>query len=112
MSIGMTADEYWHQPPLLAKACREAYKLRVRHENEVSWMQGAYFMSAVQTALGNSFGKKGGKKQKYLEKPFDLGLETEWEKQARAKREREKIIANLTLWKQAWDLQNKSGEIK
>lgn len=106
----MTADEFWHKPPLLAKACREAYKLRVRHENETAWMQGAYIMNAVQAAISNTFGKKGGKKTKYLEKPFDLGLETQREKAIKAKQERDKIIASLSAWKMSWDLRQKSGE--
>ena len=106
----MSADEYWHGPPALVKSYHEANKLRVRHENELAWMQGAYFMNAVQVALGNSFNKKGSKKNKYMEKPFDLGLETDAEKRVKAQRERDKIIAKLTMWKQSWERRNKSGE--
>lgn len=112
MSIGMSADEYWHGPPQLIRVYKEAYKLRVRHENEYAWLQGMYVHQGVAVALSNGFGKKGGKKVKYPEKPADLGLETEWEKQDKARKERDKIIANLSLWKHQWDRARgkKSGE--
>lgn len=61
-------------------------------------------------ALANGFGKKGSKKAQYPKVPFDMGLNTEAEKREKAKREREKIIENLTLWKKAWDRQHKGVE--
>lgn len=68
--------------------------------------------SAVGTVVSNAVGGKG-KKAEYIKEPVDLGLETEAEKEERARREREKIIANLTAWKKAWDKQHtKSGETR
>ena len=109
MSIGMTADEFWYASPLLAKAYREAHKLKRRQRNEYAWLQGLYVFSAVSTAVANAMGTKG-KKPEYIKQPVDLGLETDAEKASRAQREREKIIANLTAWKKSWDRQQKSGE--
>ena len=106
----MTADEFWCASPLLATAYRDAYKLRQRHENDLAWLQGVYFYSALGSVIGNMFGGKGSKKQEYFRKPLEMGLETEAEKADRVQREREKIIANLTLWKKMWDAQHKSGE--
>lgn len=106
----MSADEFWNGPPRLAGAYAEAYKLKMRHENDVAWLSGAYMFDAVQVALANGFGKKGAKKAKYPTEPFNLGLETEVEKEQKARREREKIIASLTAWKKAWDAQHKDGE--
>ena len=109
----MTADEFWYAPPLLAKSCREAYKLRQRQQNEFAWLQGLYIYSAVGTVVSNAISKRSAKKAEYLKKPIDLGLETEEEKQIKAQRERDKIIASLTAWKKAWDRQHsKSGENK
>ncbi len=111
MSIGMTADEFWHGPPRLINVYRERYKLHLRQANELAWLQGAYIHTAVSVAIQNGFGKKGGKKAKYPKEPMDLGLETEFEKADKARREREKIIAGLTAWKKAWDTAHtKSGE--
>ena len=110
MSIGMTSDEYWYASPFLAKAYREAHKLKQRQRNEYAWLQGLYIYSAVGTVVGNALGAKG-KKPEYAKEPIDLGLETEAEKKAKAEREREKIIASLTAWKKSWDrAHKKSGE--
>lgn len=109
MSIGMTTDEYWNASPFLAKSYREAHKLRQRQQNEFAWLQGMYIYSAVGAVVSNAVGGKG-KKAEYIKEPVDLGLETEQEKEYRAQREREKIIASLTAWKKSWDKAHKSGE--
>ena len=70
-----------------------------------------YIRSALQEVISSAIGSKGGKKPEYPKQPIDLGLETEQEKQSKAEREREKIIANLTVWKKMWDKRTKSGEI-
>ena len=111
MSIGMTADEFWYGPPLLANAHREAHKLKVRHENEIAWLQGTYNLSAFRATLFSAFGKKGGKVEKYAKEPHDLGLKTEAEKRIEAQEARKKIVAILDRWKASWDKsQIKSGE--
>lgn len=107
----MTADEYWYAPPRLAVAYRDAHKLRMRQQNEQSWLQGMYVRAALQEVISKAIGGKGGKNPEYPKQPIDLGLETEQEKQSKAEREREKIIANLTAWKKMWDKRTKSGEI-
>ena len=106
----MTADEFWNASPLLTKYYREAHKLRIRQQNEFAWLQGMYIYSAVGAVVSNAISKSGSKKAEYIKEPADLGLETEAEKEAKAQREREKIIASLTAWKKAWDRQTKSGE--
>jgi len=110
LSIGMTADEFWYASPLLAKAYREAHKLRQRQRNEYAWLQGLYIYNAVATVVSGAMGSKGKKKPEYPKEPVDLGLETEVEKRERAERERQKIIASLTAWKKSWDKRKKSGE--
>ena len=94
---------------MLTKAYREAHKLRQRQRNEYAWLQGMYIYSAVGAVVSSAVGSKG-KKPEYIKEPVDLGLETEAEKEAKARREREKIIASLTAWKKSWDKAHKSGE--
>ena len=107
----MTADEFWYASPLLAKAYIAAHKLKQRQRNEYAWLQGLYIYNAVGAVVKSALGSKGGKKPEYLKEPVDLGLETKAEKEVKAQREREKIIANLTAWKKAWDkAHKKSGE--
>lgn len=106
----MTADEFWFGHPNLVTAYREAWKLKVRHENEFAHLQGFYVHAAVAVALANSFGKKGSKREKYIN-PVDLGLDTAAEKEVKAQKAREKIVASLTAWKKMWDKQHElSGE--
>ena len=108
----MTTDEFWDASPLLTTAYREAHKLRQRQRNEFAWLQGMYIYSAVGAVVSAAIGGKG-KKTGYIKEPVDLGLATNAEKELNAQREREKIIANLTLLKKAWDRQHqKSGEKK
>ena len=104
----MTNEEYWYAPPRLAVAYREANKLRMRRANEDAWLQGLYIREAIREVAAG-FDSSNRKKPQYPKDPIDLGLETEAEKKDKAKREREKIIASLSLWKKAWDAQ-KSGE--
>ncbi len=108
----MTADEFWNASPLLAKAYLEAHKLKQRQRNEYAWLQGLYIYNAVGAVVGGALSGRGRKKPEYMKEPVDLGLETEAEKEFKAQREREKIIANLTAWKKAWDKAHKSGEKK
>ena len=103
----MTADEFWNASPFLATAYLSAHKLRQRQRNEYAWLQGMYVFSAVKTVVSNALSSRGGKKEEYIKKPVDLGLETEQEKRARIEREREKLIANLTAWKKSWDAREK-----
>lgn len=107
----MTTDEFWNASPFLAKAYREAHKLRQRQLNEYAWLQGLYIYNAVGAVIGKALGSKAKKKTEYMKEPVDLGLKTEAEKREEVEREREKIIASLTAWKKAWDkARAKSGE--
>lgn len=89
---GMTYDQFWYGDPWLAKVYREAHIERRRAENTRDWLLGAYFYSAVGTAIGNAFRKKGAKALNYLEEPFPI-YETEAEKEAKVRREAAKSEA-------------------
>lgn len=99
----MTSDEYWLGHPLLTEAYRTAYKLKIRHENELAWLYGAYVNNAVGVAIENTFGKKGGKRSRYMPEAIDLGLDTEMEKEAKIQKERDKLVEQLNAWKRAFD---------
>ena len=106
----MTADEYWLGHPLLVASYRAAYKLKVRHENELAWLCGAYVNDAVTVAISNTFGKKNGKRSQYMKEAMDLGLDTEIEKEAKVQKERDKLVDQLNAWKRAFERRKKSGE--
>jgi len=62
LAIGMTADEFWHGNPRLAKSYSEAWKARTQSAYHAEWRQGLY----VAQAIGACFSKEG----KYPEEPM------------------------------------------
>lgn len=60
-------------------------------QNQMMWIQGAYFYDAVSKAIANSFSKNA--KHKYIEKPFDFG-KTEIPKE----QVQEKIKSQNSFW--------------
>ena len=99
--IGMTADEYWHGDPYLAKAYRKAYKKRIEARNQELWLQGKYVFDAVSVALYNAFrGRRAA--AKYTEKPYQIFPKTRAEIEREARIEREKIVKNLEAMRKAW----------
>lgn len=75
LSLGMPLDEFWNGPPERAKVYREAAKIRERHENNVAWRNGMYFMSAINATIMNAFRKKGTSPADYLKEPLPLSKE-------------------------------------
>lgn len=103
----MTSSEYWEGNIYMAKAYREAYRLKLIIQNQDNYLKGLYIYHAVGIALSNIH--LDGKKHKvngYLEKPFDL-YSTEEEKTAKAEKkaqeETQKLIAYLDSLKGSWD---------
>lgn len=81
MAYGMTYDDYWHGDMEMAKAYREAYKIKQKQENAYAHRQGAYFYEAIVKGIANTFGKS---KDFYTEYPYPL-TEEEKEKQEEIK---------------------------
>lgn len=107
--MGMSYEQYWEESPFLAVAYRKAYRLKRQVENEQAWLQGMYFFDAFAVCLANAFGKKGGKKQQYVERPFDIFPLTEKEKKRR------ELEAELKMQQAMKEMarrqrQNKKGE--
>lgn len=95
MSIGMTYEEYWYKEPERVKPYREAHLLKCKMRNQEMWVQGIYFISAIQAAMD--------KKAKYPKEPLELYEKTETEKKAIAEKERRKVIDYFTNLKKRWD---------
>lgn len=91
MAMGQTPDEYWNGDPDLVKAYRQAFNIRLEQRNNELWLQGLYILDALSVVIGNSFGNKGHKKLKYMEKPIRITPLTEQEKIEQQQREWEKI---------------------
>lgn len=79
----------------MAASYRKAYVERRKAENTRDWLQGAYFYSAISTALGNAFRKKGQNQLEYLDAPFQIFPLTKEEAEAKAKAEQRKADAAM-----------------
>lgn len=106
LMYGMTYDEYWHGDPWAAKAYREAFEEKQKHENLMLWLQGMYVFHGFEVCMANSFSKKGTPPQKYPEKPYDIFPKTEAEKQADAEKNNQQLADMLTQWGKRWNMQH------
>ena len=108
--MGMTYKEYWDGTPRLAVAYRKAYKLRREVENENAWLAGLYVYDAVAVCMANAFGKKGAKKQNYIERPIDIFPLTEREKKRREQEERVKMQEAMAAMIRAQQRSKQKGD--
>jgi len=49
--------------------------MQLKDDNYKMWLQGAYFVSALNSSVGNMFKKKGAKAIEYEKEPFDIFAE-------------------------------------
>lgn len=105
--IGIDEAGFWNMNPAKMKPYIEADRLRLESKNYELWLQGVYFFDAITIALSNAFAPKGKKPAEYPSKPRKITQDTPEEREARAKREREKAIAFFK--KMERDFKKKSG---
>ena len=94
LSIGMSANEYWHGDISLVEGYRKAEQLRMERKNTESWIQGAYIYEAfIRVApILNAFAKKGTKPLEYIKEPYPI---TEEQRKAQEERRaQEEFIKN------------------
>lgn len=85
MAMGVSYDEFWHGDYCKLKFYEERYYTSLEQENYKLWLQGAYFYSAMSTALAKMFG--GNKTEiAYPERPFDLNPKPKTERDIEAAR--------------------------
>ena len=97
----MSAEEYWDKDCLLAKAYREADRIKEERLNQSLWLQGMYFYEALcdVSPLLQAFAKRGTKAIPYPSEPYAVTAE-----QAKRKKEKEekikyeKIKAKMAKW--------------
>ena len=80
----MSYEEFWYKDVKLVEYYRKAHEQKTRRENEMMWMQGIYYLEALQATVGNMFMKKGSKPHEYPKAPYPI---TEQEREARREQE-------------------------
>ena len=91
----MPYEEYWYADTNRIWAYVKADELRQQRKDSEFWLQGAYVLSALQSALSVSefFRPKNQRPLKYPEKPFG----TKKDENAEARKERERLAAYAAL---------------
>lgn len=94
MLMGMTAEQYWDGDPSMAVAYVRAAQLRKQQTSDDCWLMGAYIFQAVSTVAYNATRdkKKGQKAKPYLDEPYRVIPYTQAEEEARAEKERQRVI--------------------
>lgn len=103
MSYGMSYEDFWYGPAFMTTFYKDAYKLRVRQQDENNWMLGMYVYEAILNCspVLHAFSKKGTKPLPYPEKPYltdQLIEKTEAEKEQEMENERLKFIVQMNNW--------------
>lgn len=103
MSYGMNYDEFWYKSPYRAKFYIDAYKRKIKQQDEYMWMQGMYIYEALckVSPILHAFSKKGTKPLPYSEKPYlynNESLETEKEKEQQKKNEQLLVKLHFKKW--------------
>lgn len=103
MSYGMRYDEFWYKSPYRAKFYIDAYKRKIKQQDEYMWMQGMYIYEALckVSPILHAFSKKGTKPLPYSEKPYlynNENLETEKEKEQQKKNEQLLVKLHFKKW--------------
>ena len=70
--MGMSYEQFWYGDPCMAKAYRDADKLRRKRKNEELWLSGVYMAEAISATVGNMFSKS---KYEYPSEPKPITMD-------------------------------------
>lgn len=103
MAMGCTYEDYWNGDPLIAKYTKESYKLKMKTQNSILWLQGKYIYDALIDVfpLFNSMAKDH-KPYPYHSNPIPLTKEEQKraeEENAKAQMEKNMIYMERQLAK-------------
>ena len=103
MSYGMSYEEFWYGSASMVVFYREAYKLKLKQQDENNWMIGMYVYEALcdVSPILHAFSKRGTKPLPYRDKPIrfeDNHVQTEEEKEREAEAERLKFTIQMNNW--------------
>lgn len=117
MSYGMSYEEFWYGSASMVVFYREAYKLKLKQQDENNWMIGMYVYEALcdVSPVLHAFSKKGTKPLPYADKPFlldklDVNEKTEEDVEQEKENERLKFIIKMNNWFRATKKQFQNKE--
>lgn len=100
LSIGMSATEFWKGDVFLAKAYRQADKMREDRLNQQLWLQGMYIYEAICDAspVFNPYAKRGTKPHPYPTQPYAIHAPTKKEQENKEKEQMEKMKKAMDMF--------------
>lgn len=105
--LGVSKQEVMESTPRELWPYEDAFKLRRKHEDEVSYVMGIYTYNAVAIAVGNAFRGKGQRATEYMKHPLMSGID---ESEEEIQKKRELFVAQLMAMKANFDI-NKKDEV-
>lgn len=90
MAIGMTYEQYWYGDCLMVRDFYKAYKLKQEQANEQAWLNGLYFLKAIDATVGNALRRQGVKPEQYPGEPLEIYKKEETAEE-KAKREENEV---------------------
>lgn len=98
MSYGLSYEDFWYGDVYKAKYQREAYKLKIRQQDEFMWEQGMYIYEAILqcSPVLHPF-SKATKPLPYTDKPHTIEIEEQKDEKIN-----EQMVENERLKAQIW----------
>lgn len=102
-------DEIKHSTLSNLRFYDDAYKIKRRMADELSYFSGIYTYEAVAIAVGNAFRGKGSKAIDYRKKPILEEIEEQNNplSEAELKRQRELFMAQLNVMKSNFEMEKR-----
>ena len=99
--LGVSKQEVMESTPRELWCYEDAFKLRRRHIDEVSYAMGIYTYEAVGIAVGNAFRGKGQRAMEYLKQPLMSEIDMAEEDM---QKKRELFVAQLMAMKANFEI--------
>lgn len=107
----MTYEQYWYGDPALIRDYRKADRIRRDRKDAESWLNGLYFMQAINATVGNMFREKGADPTEYPDRPLSMITPEDLARREREERERARLslVAQLEAVRLARKAQEQGG---
>lgn len=104
--MGISEGEFWKLNIRKLRPYLIAEDMKREKENYMLWLQGIYFMKAVNVVVGNALAKRGSKPLEYFKEPVRITPYTKEELEQQKRDALKHTIEVLNSWKGKEDKNN------
>lgn len=72
LSLGIDYVQFWNMNPRMIEPFSKAYRLELKNQNLLMYIQGIYYLDALNVALGNMFRKRSQQPIEYPKEPHEF----------------------------------------